>query len=120
MRTLLRTVTVGLMLVVCTGSKLLAQEPQKYDFAIIQYFCVFKSANMTICINGEKYEEVRDIESVNSKYAGWDLSAPLKKISEMQDQGWELFDQEGSGYGSAATTVQYAFYLRKKKSATTK
>jgi hypothetical protein len=114
MKTLFKTTIVILLMIIAVNNEVKAQEPQKYDFAIIQFNQYgTKKPNMSVSINGEQFEEILAIEQ-----KGWgDLSAPLKKINEMQDKGWELYSEGAMG---TTNDRDYIFYMRKKKSATTK
>ena len=100
-KTLLATL---LLFFITTG--IMAQE--KYEYAVAQYLFGAKYF-VTVSINGEKYEETPvEPSSVKGKNFGWDLTPLLKKISELQDQGWEV-------YSTDRAEAVFIYHLRKKK-----
>jgi hypothetical protein len=64
---------------------------------------------MDISINGESFEIIEiDQKAWPRKGIDINLNPVLKKINEMQDKGWELYQNGCPG-------AFYIFYMRKKK-----
>jgi hypothetical protein len=106
----LKTTMIAALLMLTAVGGVVAQE--KYEYAVVQYIYLAPRNYITVSINGETYEEIElDKNSSKSRFFGWDLNPVLKKVNEMEDKGWERYDQQASFYG----VLTHAFYFRKKR-----
>lgn len=82
---------------------LMAQE--NYDYATIWH----EAANRQITV--VKLDEEPELVKVDAKMKNYDSRAGLKKVKEMEGDGWELFDTEVL----LAQGAVYVYFLRRKE-----
>ncbi len=78
-----------------------------YQYAVVDFFPTKMS--LEVSIDGSNYTRTQ-IDRDNIKGLG-DVNPGLKKVNEMCEQGWELFNTSTSGNGESKS---YTFFLRKK------
>lgn len=96
---------------VFSRSTITAQE--KYDYAMI-YYGGYPKQILALSVNGVKYEE-RNIEKEELQSKVWysDLNPALKRMGELQLEGWEL--DSYTGMPTLANGGGYTFLLKRKQ-----
>src|SRR6218665_4176982 len=97
---------------------LISKAQEKYQFMIIEYSTLDKE--VAISIDGKEFFK-EDVDFGGQKKSGYNATPLLKKVSEYQDQDWELmsFDTEIGGPSinnySGNSSYIYFSYISKKK-----
>jgi hypothetical protein len=100
----LKTTMIVVMLMLAAVGSAVAQE--KYEYACVYYN---SSENVvSTSINGVDFEKEKI--TIASTKGLWDLNPAIKKVLDMQEKGWEVYN---SGVSSAPNGVIY--FLKKKK-----
>jgi hypothetical protein len=101
-----------------TACSFVVRAQDKYQFMIIEYSTL--DNDVTMSIDGKEFLKER-VDFEGQKKSGYNANPLLKKVSEYQDQDWEVmsFDAEIGGaatsnYSGNSSEIYFA-YLRKKK-----
>ncbi len=100
----MKTIKLTILSLVFFAFTISVHAQDKYQFAIV----AMTSPNHTlyVSINGETYQEIK---AEKGELCGSLCYTPLlKKVNEMQDQGWEVFSTDKGVY-------EMFYHLRKKK-----
>jgi hypothetical protein len=108
------TIATAAFLFCIGGNLLVAQE--KYDLAVVSYLYDTPKPHIAFSINGEKFEMI-DIEKEEMQGKVWGLTPnPLiKRVNQMQSEGWEVVGGLMSSYNSSTGVSQLYYSLRKKR-----
>jgi hypothetical protein len=111
----LKTTLATAALLFCMGSNLLLAQ-DKYDLAVVSYLYDTPKPHIAFSINGDKFEMV-DVEKEEMQGKVWGLTPnPLiKRVNQMQNEGWEVVGGLNSSYNSSTGVSQLYYSLRKKR-----
>ena len=115
MRTTFKALLLAGLLLIGLITSLIAQTPDKYEFAILSYSPYSK--NITISTDAPSYIVIELPEK--GKLNDRNFTAVLTEVKKYQDEGWELFNTQATGMGLdiqiSYNFPNYLFYMRRKK-----
>lgn len=100
-----------ILAVLFTAASFAGKAQEKYEFMIMEYNTSYKMVN--ISIDGKEF--LKDKAGPNHDKSGFNANPLLEKVSEYQDQNWELMNFNAAMAGQNANEEVYFAYLKRKK-----